>query len=252
MFEARTADRGPLAPGPAAVVEGVLLEAPRLGPVDPGEHEVLIAVARVELTGAWADYYEERYSWTIVKAWTAAGKATLSYPPGRVAPIGLRALSSGCPLLEEAASDASLLDSLYHVASDAWLLIAAGGHAEPRRVDALRSIEAAVRIIDHASTCGPGDPRLPAPPVPSRGLRIGDVLILVDDTLEGVPLGERLFQARDLLAPGLHTVILTRAEAEKYVKAPWARYLAMLGDYEVYGGDPQAQALAARLAPYSP
>ena len=71
----------------------------------------------------------------------------------------------------------------------------------------------------------------------------------MDEAVSGVPLGERIREGAERLVPGLYTLILAPEEAGLYFEAPWARYMALLGEAEALGDDPVTLMLARRLEP---
>ncbi len=197
----------------------------------------LAEAARRSLVQAWTDYYEASYEWAVIKAWRAASLALGMVDPLEESPLGYRLLQLRCPEAVEARVEAPVLDGLYWLARDPWLQLILGDQHAVQKPDALDAIEAAVKIIDAAKACTPEKPLPPKMPEPpdwaGHAIRIGPILVIVDDDLAEARAPERIRGAKGRLPPGYYPIILSSDEALAYTELPLAKTYAQTGEVEV-------------------
>ncbi len=218
-------------------------------------HRALLARAHSTLMSAWNDYYSRDYEWAIIKAWNAASTALLLHEPTGTSPVSLRALTSPCHELELNAQSLALLDTLYALATDPWIRLAAGEEAyKPSKAAALAGLEEAVRTVEAALACGPGKRVTPRPINVDwpASIRVGPILILLYDEARGEPIYERHLAHRNKLIPGYYTVILSRDEALAYASLPGPATHALLVEIEPVTDEDGSASLITSAARHTP
>ncbi len=216
-------------------------------------HRALVGEARRLLLAAWNDYYSGSLDLAVARAWEAASRAVLLADPAGATPVSYRLLGQECGDYRGAAVRAALLDSLYVAAGDVWLRLALGEDVVAfERGEALDAIEAAVVVVDAARSCGPPRRVLAPPPPPPEwarhAIRVGTVLVVVDEGVSSTRLPDRLRVAAGRLQPGYATVILAGDEALAYLSLPGPRARAEAGEVEVLADETGLAEMLAHAA----
>ncbi len=195
------------------------------------------------LRSAWSDMYFGNYEWVVEKAYQAARVVLQAYLKSRgftlsyESPLSMQALdsSSVCNGISGESQDIVWLEGVRELVVNQDLrIILASESLKIAKADALKSIEAAVKIASIRRSCWRSQGTLVSMAMKAyRGLydyaesigasmmRVGNKVIIASNTYNDVDPKDRLAREASRLPLGFTPILVTPEEAYALVNLPW-------------------------------
>ncbi|MCE4598949.1 MAG: hypothetical protein F7C81_01970 [Desulfurococcales archaeon] len=199
--------------------------------------------ANMILKSVWSDMYFSNYEWVVEKAYQAARVALQAYlksrgfTPTHDSPVSMHALVSStiCPDIRGESRDIIWLESFRELIFNQDLrILLSPDTLQTSRAEALRSIEASVKINSIIKSCWhmEGEPvsmlmkaykdlNEYANLVDASVLRIGDKVIIASNRYNDLKPKERIEVESGNIPLGFTPILVTPDEAYALVNLPW-------------------------------